>query len=335
MNHSMNGTMKLNNVTLCALGGWLLLSGLPAQGGPLRRGDVAAEPAWVVHVDCDGLRPTTVGKYIQTEMEKPEAQAKLAAFQALFSFDLRTQLHGLTLYSTGPTPQDGLLLVYADFDPDRLVTLAKAANDARETPYKQTVIYSWIDKHKKVKGAGKGRTYAAIAGQCVIFGQREERVGQALDVLSGASPNLASRELFPQLGATGNTSFIQAAARKLDFQSNDPHAAILRLSKMVRFQLSEVQHQVNATLVLDANDEEVAGNMTSIAQGLVALMKLQKEKPENVKIAEAMTLKQEGPSLTVHLTLPATDVVEMMKAEAARKAQNRAAARQHDSDGGK
>jgi hypothetical protein len=49
-------------------------------------------------------------------------------------------------------------------------------------------------------------------------------------------------------------------------------------------------------------------------------MKLQKEKPEGVRIADALSLKAEGPTLNIHLALPAKEVVEMMKADAARKA---------------
>jgi hypothetical protein len=311
---------------MCA--GAVVLAGLGASAGPLRRADVAVDPVWLVHVDCDGMRPTAIGRYVQAEMEKPATQAKLAAFQALFSFDLRTQLHGLTLYGTGSAPEDGVLLVYADFEPSRLVTLAQAASDAREITYKQHTIYSWNDQHRKKKpGAdgAKARTYAAISGRCVIFGQREARVAQALDVLTGNSANLGSGKVFSQLGAVGNTSFIEAAARKMDFLPADPNAAILRLSRQVRFQLSEAQQQLSAVLTFEANDEEVAANMASIAQGLVALMKLQKEKPESVKVAEALTLKQEGSSLVVNLRLPANDVVQMIKADAARKAQKKAA----------
>ncbi len=319
---------KLLAVSLCA--GLVALAAGTASAGPMKRADLAANPVWVVHLDCDLLRATTLGRFLETEMEKPEVQAKLAAFQALFSFDLRTQLHALTLYSTGAAPQDGILLVYADFAPDRLTTLAKAAKDSRETQYKQTTIYSWVDEKKRTRNGEKPRVYAAISGPRVIFAQREERVAQALDVLSGAVPNLAATQDFPQLGATANTTFFQAAAKKLDFASGDPNAAILKLSRLARFQLGETRQQVTATLSLEANDEEVANNMFSIAQGLVAIMKLQKEKPASVKIAEALVLKQDGPAITATLTMPAGDVIELIKADAARKAARKAARDKHE-----
>ena len=206
--------------------------GLPALAGPFQRTDVAAEAAWVVHVDCDSLRPTGIGQYILAEMEKPEAKAKLAEAQAMFSFDPRKQLHGLTLYSTGKVPEEGVLLVYGDFDPDRLIAMASAAQDYQTTPFKKHVIHNWIDDKKKpVKGV-MPRVYAAIQGtHIIVFAQQEARVAQALDVLDGASPSLTASGAFPQMGVGGSTCIIQAAARRLDLPDSTPHAAILRLAK--------------------------------------------------------------------------------------------------------
>src|ERR1039457_7495595 len=131
----MNANLLRTALYACAL----TAAGLPAWAGPFQRADVPAEPAWVLHLDCDSLRPTALGQYLLAEMEKPEAQAKFDAFQTIFNFDLRKQLHGLTLYSTGKVPEDVVLLVYADFDPSRLVTMAKAAQGYQSTTFKQHV----------------------------------------------------------------------------------------------------------------------------------------------------------------------------------------------------
>ena len=310
---------------LCACG--LVAAAATALTAPLQRADVTAEPAWVLHVDCDSLRPTPIGQYLLAELEKPEAQAKFAAFQTIFNFDPRKQLHGLTLYSTGKAPEDGVLLVYADFDPERLVTLAKAAKDYASTTNKQHIIHNWIDDKKKARNGVKPRVYAAIqGGRIVVFAQQEARVAQALDVLDRASPNLAGGTVFPQLGATGGASFIQAAARKMDIPDSAPNAAILKLAKMARLEVGEAQGQLKATLNLQADDEEVAKQMASVGQGLLALMKLQKDNPGSVKLAEALSLKQDGAGVVAALAVPVADAIELMKADAARKAEKKAKA---------
>ncbi|HWI58922.1 MAG TPA: hypothetical protein VNZ22_16975, partial [Bacillota bacterium] len=304
--------MKQTLLALCA--GALALAASTGLAAPLQRADLPADPAWALHLDCDALRPTAIGRYIQSEMEKPEAQAKLAAFQSIFSFDLRTQLHSLTLYSIGTAPEDGVLLVYAEFNAGQLTTLAEAAKEHQSNAHNRHTIHSWIDENKKPKNGLQPRVYAAIQGKRVIFGQRQDRVAQALDVLDGAVPRLSTSGAFAQLGAAGNSSFLQAAARKLDLPNSDPNAAIFRLAKLINLQVGEAQQRVNATLTLEANDEDVAGHIASIAQGLLALMKLQKEKPESVKLAEALGLKQEGPRVVAHLGLPANDIIAMVKA---------------------
>ena len=288
---------------------------------------MAADATWVLHVDCDALRPTAIGQFLLAEVEKPEAQAKFAAFQSIFNFDPRKQLHGLTLYSTGKAPEDGVLLVYADFDPDRLLTLAKAAKDYHGTPYKQQTIHNWIDEKKKAKDGVKPRVYAAIqGGHIVVFAQQEKRVAQALDVLDRAAPNLSGSGGFPHLGASGSTSFIQAAARKMDLPDSTPNAALFRLAKSARLEIGEAQGQLRGTLNLEADSEEVAMQMALVGQGLVALMKLQKDETGSVKLAEGLSLKQNGSGVVVSLTVPTASAIELMKADAAKKAQKKAKA---------
>jgi hypothetical protein len=317
----MNANLLKTALYVCAFAA----AGLPAWAGPLQRADVAGEPAWVLHLDCDSLRPTELGQYLLAEMEKPDAQAKFDAFQTIFNFDLRKQLHGLTLYSTGKSPEDGVLLVYADFDPSRLVTMAKAAQGYQSTTHKQHVIHNWVDEKKKAKQGVKPRVYAAIQGShIVVFAQQEERVAQALEVLDRAAPSLAGSGVFAQLGASGNSSFLQAAARKLDFGNSDPSAALFRLAKMARLQIGEAQGQLKATLNLEANDEVVAQQMGWVGQGLVALMKLQRGNPSSAKLAEALTLKQDGAGLVATLALSTDEAIALMKADAARKAQKKA-----------
>jgi len=297
----------------------LILTGLCVWAAPIQQSDIPAAPYWVLHLDCDKVRPTSIGQFLLSELEKPEAQNKFAAFTAIFNFDPRKQLHGLTLYSAGDKPDEAVLLVYADVDPARLETLAKGTQDYRNVPYKQFVIHNWKDDKKPSKRGAERRVYAAVYGNKIVaFGQKESQVASALDVLSRQAPGLDSVKLWPF--PANQTDFLQAFARKMEMAENDPSAAIFKLSKMVRLQVGESAGNAKAILTLSADNEEIASHLTSIANGLVALMKFQKGKPENARIAEAMSLKQDSADLVVNLTLPVGSVIEMFKADAARKA---------------
>ena len=302
---------------VCALAG----AAWPLLAGPLQRADVAADPAWVLHLDCDSLRPTAIGQYLLAEMEKPEAQAKFAAFQTIFNFDPRKQLHGLTLYSAGKAEDDAVALVYADFNSERLAALAKSARDSQSAPHKAHLIYSWIEDGKEPKDGVMPRTYAAIHGsRVVVFARQEKPVANALDVLDNALPNLSAGKVFPQLGAPGGASFIEASARKLEFADSTPTAAIFRVARFMRLDVGETNRTVTARLNIETSDASVAKQTAAVVQGFLALVKLQRNKPEAGKLAEALSLKQDGASLAATLALPAADVAALLKTDTDKKA---------------
>jgi hypothetical protein len=70
-------------------------------------------------------------------------------------------------------------------------------------------------------------------------------------------------------------------------------------------------------LTLEATTKDDAGQMATVAQGLVAMLKLQ-QRPESVKLAEAITSKQDGNNVVLKLAMPSNDLVSILKAGAAR-----------------
>ncbi len=297
----------------------VLLATVAASAGSLQRNSVPANSVWVLHADCDGLRQTAVGRYLLTELEKPDAQKKFAAFQTIFSFDPRQALHGLTLYGISQKPEDGVLLVNADFDAARLTTLAEGAKAHQSTEHGKYTIHSWIDEKKPARNGTKPRTYAAIHGATVIFGQKEERVADALDVLAGIKTSLVAGKDFPNLGAAGGKSFIQGAARKIELPESDPNAAVLKQSKSLALDVAESDNRFAATLNLEADSEDVAKQVSSIANGLIGLMTLKKDKPDSVKLAQGLSVEQNGVGVTVKLNMVADEVIALLKNAAAQK----------------
>jgi hypothetical protein len=312
--------MKQNFWRVTVLAMCVGVGSLAANAASLQRGDVMADPAWVVHLDLDALRPTAIGQFVLGEMDKPDAKPKLAALQTIIGVDPRTQLHGVTLYGASQKPEGAVLIVYADFDAERLMTLARASKDYQTSEHNKHTISTWIDENKKGKEGGDGRVYATIQGNRVLFGQREERVAAALDVIDGKGSSLAKTTGFPELGMSGSGHFIEAAARKMEVPDSDPNAAILKMSKSLQLVVGVKQKQIEGALTLNAESAEVAGHVLSVAQGLTALMKLQTNKPEAVKLANAIVIKQDGSSVLGTINLSTDDVLEALKATQEKKA---------------
>jgi hypothetical protein len=183
-----------------------------AHAGSMQRADVIADPVWVLHVDCDALKQTVMGKALLKELGKPEAQAKFDEIKSVFNVDPRKDLHGVTLYGAAKGEKDVVVVAYADFDAARLVSIVEMNKDYLSSKAGTHTIHSWIDEKKAEKDGVKPRSYAAIyKGKVLIIGQTESRIAEALDVMDKRKPNLATSTQFGAFGANGNGGFVIGA----------------------------------------------------------------------------------------------------------------------------
>jgi hypothetical protein len=300
----------ISTVTLCALA---------ACAAPLQRADVAADPGLLVHLDFDGLRSTSIGKALLAQLNQPDVDTKLAAIKGIFSFDPRTELHGATIYTKAETPQEGVLIVYADFDSNRVLNLGMLAPGFHSITNGSHMIYSWIDEKEKAKDddGGNPHIYASIRGKRLILGKAESSVNSALNVLDGADPSLSGGKSFPELNEAAPGTFIQAVVRKFDFGDSAPNAEIFKMSKQVRLEVGETGDNLAAALKLQAKDNNTAIQISAIAQGLLALLKLQEGNADALKIANAVSLRQDGANVIATVSVPSQDVVDLIKTKVA------------------
>lgn len=282
-----------------------------ASAGPFNPKDVAANPAVLAHIDCDAFRASSVGQKI---LEDPEAQQKIAALATLFGFDVRTQLHGLTIYTTEDHPQDGALIVYADFDPARLIAMAQLSDTFTSETNGSRVIYSWVDEKKKLKEGGEPRVYAAIIGNRVVFGENESHLAQALTVIDGKASNYSGKNGMPD-HESGESVLAEGVLRKFDFNTADPNTALLKMAKSARMKISEGKDSIRASLRLEARDSSTAAQMSALAQGLLAFVKLQQTDTNALALADAVKVDQYRDFVTVSFSQPSSAVAGMIKAE--------------------
>jgi hypothetical protein len=308
-------------LTLLPALGALTMTGV---GAPLDRHDVSATPALLAHVDVDALRSTSVGKAVLADAD---VQTKLGAVQAAFNFDFRTQLHGLTIYTTTDHADEPVLIIYADFEPDRLIALARAfpgfgaeTNDAR-------VVYSWTDEKKKNSDA---RIYASLTKNRLIFGKNGTVLAAALDVIDGKADSYINGKQLLE-AAPGELIVAQGLALKFKVDDNDAHAEIFKASKSVRAQIGEQGDAVTAKVRFDAKDEDSANQITAMVNGLIAFLRFQKDNPDLLKLANGINIKQDGIAVTLNASAPSGDIVSLLQ-KGADKAREKHERRSDDAD---
>jgi hypothetical protein len=251
-------------------------------------------------------------------MEKPEARNKFAAFQAVFSFDPREDIQGLTLYGTGNRPGEGILILQGRFDANRLLTLVRAAKDYTSSNHRSHVIHEWTDEKKEAQGRKDAHTVAAFHSGKLVFGQGRDAVAAALDVLDHQTPSLSSTRDFTERSAVAGP-FLTAATRQVDVPDGQPHSALLRQAHYLSLTAGEGAGQMTVQMLARAATVQAAQGMQKIGEGLIALMSLQTNKPAQAALARATRLQQSSNELTATMSLPAADVIHWMRNQAAHK----------------
>ena len=296
--------------------GCLASSPRPLSALPLQRADVPTDPAWVLHVDCDKLRPNAMGQYLLEEMEKPETRARLGAFWAALQLDPRKHLRGLTLYGCADAPADGTLLVYGDFQAGQFERAARAAKDHLTTPYQKHRILQWLDTSGNRNPSVEQRVYGAMHRQRVIILSRQEtNVAHALDVLDCTARSFRESGQWAQLGNQSGSVFLQAAATKVELLPLHPATIILRLTRAARLEMSEASDQFAATLSLEASGNAAATQILSAGQALLKLAKLQPNEASTLRLISAINLKQQGSEVEATLAAPASEIIALLKNE--------------------
>lgn len=284
---------------------------------PLEPKSVMDQPAWYFHLDFDSLRDTSMGKELLNELHSPNEESKYTVLKLILGFDPRTGLHGLTVYGATPVPEDGVAIVYGDIDSTRLLALAAQAENYKSMSYRQHQIGSWIDSNRRQSEGGQPRTYAAIhQNRAVLFAQRESRLLEALDVLD--ADHVSSFAVAnPVEGSTATNLVLQAMARQLDLPANNPASTLFKQTKRMALEVREHDKNLDATLALDSKAEKNAPQLASIAQGIIALISLQTDNPDAMKLAKGLSVSQSGIQTTVRLKVSSDDVIASMKAHAA------------------
>lgn len=272
------------------------------------------DPAWVVHLDCDALRQTTIGHQLLAELERPVVQKRFEAIQASFQLDPRKDLRGVTVYSATKGEPDAVVLAYADFNVERLVAVVKTNQGYTVSAHRSHQIHSWLDERKRTVDGEPTRIFSAVhTNQILILSHQEIRVGEALDVLDATQPSLVTSKKLPQLGG-GNGTFLSGAARALELPGDLPGAAVLKQVKLIWLNVREAEGRTELKLALDLTSAETAKHLGDVARGLVALLALQSDNPDAVKISQAVTIEQVDTGVAVKLSLPAAELGQMIKA---------------------
>jgi len=294
-----------------------------ALASPLQNQQVAADAKWLVHVDVDKLRSTTVGAYVIKQV----LQTKLESLKSQFDLDVDlNKISSLTAYGNGyQTKPDfnGVVLINTDLDLQKALDAAieKISQGSSNTP----AAIQKTQEGKVTTYSMKDNLVASFQpGKPVIVGKSLDSVQKARDVLSGASANLASTKTFSEFPASQKAYFFLAAAdiskltgefsgRPGEDDAANPKAKILKLAEGGRVVLGENADQLFLEVSLKARTAELVTQMQQVIQGMIALASLsQPDNQDLQQLAQSAKVSTDGNIVSLKLGYPADKALVML-----------------------
>jgi hypothetical protein len=247
----------------------LLLLAAVGQAAPLDTKNVAADAKWVVHVDVDVVRDSTVVKraFETCPLLKNNSGKWFDKIRDKIGVDLRKDLHGITLYGRDTEKTHGVAIVFATVNQKLLLDKAAKAADHKVTKHGAIDIHSWTEKHGAKSHAAAGAFYKP---DVLVFARSVEGVAAAIDVLDGKSPGIADRKS-PLAGRVhAGTSFL---ARAIAIPAN-VRCPVLKQAESFRVSLGEHDGKSFYRAIVVMKSPEAAAQVKAITDGLKAIVSL-------------------------------------------------------------
>lgn len=279
------------------------VGGLPAWAAAVDLATVPADAVWMMHLDMDAARDSTVvtRMYDRAKAMHPQLEAMMAMAVGMTGMDPRKDLHDVTVYGRDTDKRNAVMVVRAKANREFLEKMVEKARDHRTMEHGDRTLHSWTHGGRK----GKGETVVGgfQADDRMVVARSAEAVKAAMDVLDGAKP--AYRE-GPLAGRVKPGSILVARAAAVDPDTKCP---VLRQGRGFRVAAGEAEGRSFYRAKLEMKSAEAAGQAEDVVDGFVAMVKLRwGGDDEAMKLLAGLKTELDGDTCTITWDAAADDV---------------------------
>jgi hypothetical protein len=311
--------MKRINHTLLALSLPLMSLAPLTLTAALDTKIVSADALWVMHIDLNSLRDSTVGKelMVQAMTLQAEAMKKENMPVQIDVPKLLTTIGSITAYGTNlsqdPNLVDGALIFQGTADL-RKIAEGAVAQATVTTPEKITELK---DLPFEAYSIGGQLIVAFPKEPIILVSKSKTQLLAAHKIFRGDAPSLAKAKASPLNGLIRNQTgaFVLAASvvPSGDFFPDDaPQARILQMAKSASVELGEENKQTFAHVQLLASSDDSADKLMKILQGIAAMVSLAESSDQYLaEFLKSVAVTREKNIVTLHLAYSSERLVQM------------------------
>lgn len=243
----------------------LLSISSPAIAAPLDTKHIPADTKWLVHIDFDVLRESSLGQQLSQDLFAGRgAGAKFKRMQEELGIESTSDLHSVTLFDTRFQRHHGLMMIRADNLDLQLMTekLKQKQSNLSVTEYHGHTLYSWTRAAgKKYEHEVTGCLYQS---DTLLVSRDIDVLKRTIEVLDGTSESLSADS--PLAGPTTPGTIMCVRSKGLVTHDLQFRSAFMRQSNRFAMSLGERDGQVHLHAELDAKSEAAAERFGKIVE---------------------------------------------------------------------
>jgi hypothetical protein len=308
----------LTAITLAAIS-WTVS---PLSGGSIQTDSVSADAKWLLHLNLDAFRGTSIGSLVYDSVIKPRADETPIGFR-IKTEDIYAGIHAITAYgNTYRMETDTVGVLLARMEPNLISILEAAliqqsAAGTGETDEGENPDINTIQTDPYPVYTMKNELYAAfLPGNTVVFGKSLDPLVSAVDVVQDRAPGLdQSNSGFADMAKAIGSFFFLATAEGFNQSDALPaQARVLQLAKTARLVLGEKTDDLHLALTLEAENQTMRDQLAKIIQGLLALVSLsQVDNHDLAELAQSSQVDTRGNEVTVAIDYPIERVMQLVQ----------------------
>ena len=290
------------------------LAGL--QAAKINPAHIPAKAKWLLHMDIDAFKETTLGKHVMKEANEKGLQ-KMKALQDMFGIDLENDIHGATAFGNGKK-DNGVLIIHAKANQKKLMNFVVLNDTYEKTSHGKHDIHSLEDEKKP----GRHNFFCFYNKKTIVAGPTMDHVTESLDVLNGEAPSMTLNDDVLALGKFVDSPVLHGYgdfAGLLEMNKN-PKAELLKTISSMGMAIGEEGGLFMSAFGLSASTEESAAQVENLVRGMVALGSLSAtEKPELAKLANAVKISRDGKFVAIQFEMESQEMIGLMETSSKRK----------------
>jgi hypothetical protein len=275
-----------------------------APAAPVELATVPADAVWMMHLDMDAARDSTVVRRMHDRaMEMhPQLGAMMTMAKAMTGMDPRTDLDDVTVYGRDTDKRNAVMVVRAKANRALLEKMVEMARDHATAEHGSRTIHSWTHRGRK---GDKGETVVGAfqSDDRLVFARSADAVKMAIDVLDGSKPSYGEG---PLAGNVKPGSIVVARAAAVDPDTKCP---VLRQGRGFRVAAGEADGRSFYRAKLDMKSPEAAGLAEDVVEGFEAVVKLRwGGEADAMKLVSGLRTETDGDTCMISWDAAADDV---------------------------